>query len=302
MSTDELLGDGHAGSGGSGGSGGEIHDLLGTAFDDGVPVLNLVPGAVDGYRKHRRRARTLGTVGGALALVAVAVAGTVLGAGGRHQAQTTTTGSGPNGPNPVSPKTVARCTGTYQLLGSYDGLGVYSADQQRLAAVCEQDLTTLQQLIGDPSLGPLAQSVTPYPVMASTMPTSETTPHVGGSGALLQPGQYLGESDDGRDYHLFIEVYDKTPLLGGNCTSKSCPPNLKLADGRPATKVTGALRDHYVVIHYDATHTVEVSAGLENRNSDEALPFDFDKLIASPALARLISSDVHTLDLLTHPS
>jgi hypothetical protein len=128
------------------------------------------------------------------------------------------------------------------------------------------------------------------------------TPRVGGSGALLQPGQYLGESDDGRDYALSIEVFDKIPSLGGNCTSKSCPPNLKLADGRPATKVTGVLRDHYVVIHYDATHTVEIRAGLENRNSDEPLPFDFDQLIASPALARLISSDVHTLDLLNHPS
>lgn len=296
MSTDELRGNGH---GGFGDSGGEIHDLFATAFDGGVPALNLVPGAVDGYRKHRRRARALGTVGGALALVAVAVAGTVLGAGGGHQAQTTTTGSGPN---PVSAKTVMRCTGKYQLIGSFGGLGLYSGDQQRLAAVCEQDLTTLQQLTGDPSLGPLAESITPAPGLFSSMPTSEMTPQVGGSGALLQPGQYRGESVDGRDYDLSIEVFDKIPSLGGNCTSKSCPPNLKLADGRPATKVTGVLRDHYVVIHYDATHTVEIRAGLDNRNSEEALPFDFDQLIASPALARLISSDVHTLDLLTHPS
>ncbi|MEY9927349.1 hypothetical protein ABH926_001974 [Catenulispora sp. GP43] len=276
-------------------SDGGVHGLLATAFDDGVPVLNLVPGAVEGYRRHRRRARVLGTVGGALALAGVVVAGTASGAGSGHRSQNTAVEPGGSA---VSPRTAARCTGTYQLIGGATA-DQYSTGQQGLTAVCEQDLTTLQQLTGDPDLGPLAES---YPSSGpSSEPTAEMTPQIGGSGAVLQPGDYLGQSYRG-GYHVSIEVYNKTPSLGENCTSTSCPPNLRLADGRPATKLTGPLRDSFVVIHYDAAHAVVVRAGLEDRNSEDPLPFDFDKLIASPALARLISYDVRTLDLLTHPS
>lgn len=60
----------------------QAHDLLATAFGDDVPVVNLVPGAVEGFRRHRRRTRVLGTAGGALALTGAIVAGTALALGG----------------------------------------------------------------------------------------------------------------------------------------------------------------------------------------------------------------------------
>lgn len=53
------------------------HSLLAAAFPDEFPVVNLVPAAVDGFRRHRRRTRVLGTVGGALALTGVVAAGAV---------------------------------------------------------------------------------------------------------------------------------------------------------------------------------------------------------------------------------
>ena len=37
------------------------------------------------------------------------------------------------------------------------------------------------------------------------------------------PGYYLGEAYRGM-YHVSIEVYAKTPALGGGCSSASCPP------------------------------------------------------------------------------
>lgn len=58
------------------------HDLLATAFGDDVPVVNLVPGAVEGYRRHRRRTRVLGTAGGALAVAGVIAVGTTVTFGG----------------------------------------------------------------------------------------------------------------------------------------------------------------------------------------------------------------------------
>lgn len=298
MSTEGYHDDGHDTLGGIGGpgsiGGGQVHGLLATAFDDDMPVLNLVPAAVGGYQRHRRRARVLGSIGGALALAGLAAAGTVLGAGGGHQRQNATAGPGTSA---VPPKIVAKCAGTYNLLDHVTGQ--FSANQQGLTAVCEQDLTMLRKLTGDSSLGPLTES---YPTsVAASEPTAEMTPQIGGPDAQIRPGTYLGQLA-GRAYHVMIEVEGKTPSLGENCTSTSCPPNLKLADGRPATKLTAGLRDSYVVVHYDATHSVVIRAGLEDRNSDGPLPFDFDKLIASPAFARLISYDVRTLDQPARPA
>ncbi|MBS2537517.1 hypothetical protein KGQ20_32670 [Catenulispora sp. NF23] len=298
MSTEGYHDDGHDTPGGTGGlgglGGGRVHGLLATAFDDDMPVLNLVPDAVDGYRRHRRRARVLGGIGGALALAGVAAAGTVLGAGGGHQTQHVDAGSGTSA---VPSKIVAKCTGTYNLLDHVPGQ--FSANQHGLTAVCEQDLTTLRKLTGDSGLGPLTES---YPAsVAASEPTAEMTPQIGGPDAQIRPGTYLGQRA-GSAYHVMIEVEGKTVSLGEDCTSTSCPPNLKLADGRPATKLSGALRDSYVVVHYDATHSVVIRAGLEDRNSDGPLPFDFDKLIASPAFAKLVAFDVRTLDQPAHPA
>jgi hypothetical protein len=73
---------------------GRAHDLLATAFGDEVPVVNLVPGAVEGFRRHRRRTRVLGTAGGALALTGAIVAGATVGLGvGGSAAQSAAAGS-----------------------------------------------------------------------------------------------------------------------------------------------------------------------------------------------------------------
>jgi hypothetical protein len=55
------------------------HDLLATAFGDDAPVVDLVPAAVEGLRRHRRPTRLLGTAGGALALTGAVVAGATMG-------------------------------------------------------------------------------------------------------------------------------------------------------------------------------------------------------------------------------
>ncbi|MEZ0106101.1 hypothetical protein ABH920_000082 [Catenulispora sp. EB89] len=282
------------GLGGQHGRHDAVHGLLATAFTDDMPVLNLVPAAVDGYRRHRRRARVLGSAGGALALVGVIAAGVTLGAGGRRPGQNVGAEPGPG--TVVPPKIAAKCAGTYNLLGGSAAPGVYSSDQQGLTAVCEQDLATLQQLTGDTGLVPLTES---YPSSTSSEPTSEMTPQIGGPDARIQPGDYLG-SLKGTAYNLEISVYDKITSFGTNCTAKACPPTDRLADGHLTTTVTGP-RDTSVVVHYDATHSVLVRAGLKDRNSEAPLPFDVEKLLSSPAFARLISYDVHTLDKLPHP-
>jgi len=87
------------------------HGLLAIAFDDDVPVVNLVPGAVDGFRRHRRRTRVLGTTGGALALAGVIAAGTVA-FGGSPADQSSTAGGQARGLDKCNvPESVAKQAG-----------------------------------------------------------------------------------------------------------------------------------------------------------------------------------------------
>lgn len=70
-----------------------VHGLLATAFDEDIPLVNVVPGAVEGYRRHRRRTRVLGAAGGALAVAGVIAMGTTMTFGGRASGdQSATTG------------------------------------------------------------------------------------------------------------------------------------------------------------------------------------------------------------------
>lgn len=275
---------------------GEVHGLLATAFDDGLPLVNLVPEAVDGYRRHRRRARVLGTAGGALALAGVAVAGTALASGTGNISTTQSPASGSAGGTTVT--TAPGCAGTYFRFGQYNGSGVYSADQHRLAAVCDQDLTALRALTGDTGLAPLAEKTTTA-IAKHDLPAGATPPP-SDSGVLIQPGYYDGRIN-GVAYRISILVSDKTAVFSGHCTAQSCPPNRTLADGRPATELASGVNSD-LVIHYDATHSVSVSAFLTERTTAKNVPFDFEKLIASPGFAQLISADIHTLDQLTHPA
>ena len=90
---------------------GGVHGLLATAFDDDMPVLNLVPAAVEGYRRHRRRTRVLGTAGGAMALTGVIAAGTTVGFGGTPADQSATRGQASAADKCRVPESVAEQAG-----------------------------------------------------------------------------------------------------------------------------------------------------------------------------------------------
>lgn len=102
-------------------------------------------------------------------------------------------------------------------------------------------------------------------------------------------------------YRVSIFISDKTFVFGNSCTALSCPPNRMLADGVPATEVSAGAYNA-LVIHYDIDHSVVFSAALTEHTTARNVPFDFEKLIASPGFARLISTDVRTLNRLTHPA
>ncbi|MEY9862357.1 hypothetical protein ABH935_008002 [Catenulispora sp. GAS73] len=279
---------------------GEVHGLLATAFADDMPAVNLVPTAVDGYRRHRRRTRVLGSAGGALALAGVIAAGTTLvpGAGSTTSGAPSAVsdgGAAADG-NAVPAAIASACTGNFYLFGQYNGSGVYTSDQQGLAAHCRQDLTGLQALTGDRTLTSLVESQ-PQAITHHDTPAGSTPPP---PGDYIQPGYYDGRIN-GVAYRISIFVSDKTFLFGNSCTALSCPPNRTLADGVPATEVsTGAY--NALVIHYDIDHSVVFSASLTEHTTARNVPFDFEKLIASPGFARLISTDVRTLNRLTHPA
>ncbi|WP_194916061.1 hypothetical protein [Catenulispora rubra] len=281
---------------------GEVHGLLATAFTDDMPVLNLVPTTVDGYRRHRRRTRVLGSAGGALALAGVIAAATALvpGAGSTTSAAQSAMGdsggSATDG-NATPADITSACNGSYYLFGQYNGSGVYSSDQQGLAAHCRQDLTGLRALTGDRTLTSLVESQ-PQAIKNHDLPAGSTPPP---PGDYIQPGYYDGRID-GVAYRISISVSDKNGLFSDGCTDQSCPANRTLADGRPATEVAIGGGYNALVIHYNTDHSVVFSAFLSEHTTVRNVPFDFEKLIASPDFARLISADVHTLNVLTHPA
>lgn len=275
---------------------GEVHGLLAAALDENVPVVNLVPGAVDGYRRHRKRARVLGAAGGALAVAGVVTAGTALAAGSGKAVHPQSTAN-QTGNGHAAQATLPECTGVYFKFGTFGREGIYSTDQQGLAAACSQDLTTLRQLTGDASLKPVtedsATAAAQHDIPAGATPPRSTRP-------LVQTGFYEGRINRVA-YRINILVTDKIDQFGGTCKPSSCPPNVTLADGRSATVTATGVFDA-LVIHYDATHTVTFNAALSESTSSPSVPFDYRKLIADPAFAQLMSADVHTLDVLTHPA
>ena len=273
---------------------GEVHGLLATAFDGDVPLVNVLPAAVAGYLRHRRRTRVLGTAGGALGLVGVVVGGTALAAGNSSPDRSQSAAADP-GSTAVVDVTTA-CDGEYHLFGQYNGSGVYSADQKGLRANCQHDLTALRALTGDPTLEPLTEN-SRQAITKHDLPAGSTSPS---AGDYIQPGYYDGRIN-GTAYRISIFVSDKTDMFGNNCTPQACPPNRMLADGRGVTELSGGSYSS-LVVHYDATHSVMVNAFLTERTKAKTVPFDVEKLIASPGFAALISAHVQTLDQLTHPA
>lgn len=275
-------------------SGAAVHGLLATAFADDLPVLNLVPAAVDGYRRHRRRARVLGTAGGALALAGIVAAGTALAAGAGSRA--TPPAAEDSSGSEVQQLLSGDCSGSYYRFGQYNGSGVYSADQGGLANACAQDIIALNQLTGS-GLRPVTES-TKDALAKHDLPAGAAMPPYG-SGLLIQPGLYDGWN--GTAYRISILISDKIEVFGTGCSPQSCPPNRTLADGRTATEVASGPHDT-LVIHYDKTHIVTVDAFLTEHTSAKQVPFDFEGMIASPGFAQLISADVRALNQLTHPA
>ncbi|NUS55878.1 MAG: hypothetical protein HOV66_13630, partial [Streptomycetaceae bacterium] len=259
----------------------QVHALLTTAFDSRVPTADLVPAAVERFRRHRRRTRAFGTAGATLAVVGALVAGTVL-PGSLHR-------DGEDAANLRSLAHALTCDRTAESVDDYRGAAVYTGDQRALTAVCVRDVMTLRQVIGDPTL-------VPVPVAPGVVPGG---PASGG----IERGYYTG-AINGIKYEISLAVTERNYIFDVYCSANSCPPTQTLADGRPATKeTTDSART--VVVHYDARHTVVVRSWLNwpppNPPSVTDLPYDFDKMIADPRFARLLTDDVHDLRHLTRP-
>jgi hypothetical protein len=289
---------------------GEVHGLLATAFDDDAPLVNMVPGAVDGYRRHRRRTRVLGTAGGALALAGVAVAGTTLGSGtgsgaARQSAASGTASSAArqnpaNGGTSSSPANAVdpACQGIYFRFGAQPHVGMYSADNATLSRVCTRDVAALRTAIPGATVEPeretLAEAVAHHEAQAGDrLPAGATaqTP-------LLNRGFYEVKVG-GQSTHLML-TFGRHQSWGFNGCMATCTPNMKLADGTPATESPATSPDvgiDSLSIYFDAQHTAALMASPQNA-PNEKMPFDFSKLVRSEPFAAAVAADVHDLNQL----
>ena len=278
----------------------EIHGLLATAFDDEVPVVDLVPAAVDGFHRHRRRTRALGTAGGALALAGVVAAATVLMGGSGSTARVASAASGSSTDTlSRSTGTAANCAGPYYT-HPFDDPKPYSVDQRGWAELCDQDLAALRKLSGDDHLAPGIALAPDVLDKKSAPPVGSGPTYIAPKTRLTDPGVYEGRIGN-VPYRFVISVSDKLPPDHSACTPQSCPSNRTLADGHRATEQSGG-KISYLIIPYDATHVVDFIEFLPDRSAADTVPVDFEKLIASPGFAKLISEHVQKLDQLRHPA
>ena len=282
---------------------GEVHGLLATAFDGGgMPVLNLVPGAVDGYRRHRRRARVLGTAGGALALAGAVTAGTAL-AGTGTSGGTTTVGAAQGSSEPgraagkaTAPEKDPLCDGRYHRFGARPGDHIYSADSAALERVCARDVAALRAAIPGATVVPQRETFAQALARHDAQPGEQLPPGADRQTPLLSPGEYIIKAG-GKDTLLNLVFADKMGWGFNGCEVGKCAPNMRMADGTPATESTaepgsgvGALS-----VGRDAEHWVFAMALIPNAKVNQSLPYDFGKLVRSQPFAAAVAADVRDL-------
>lgn len=284
---------------------GEVHGLLAGAFGDGVPAVNLVPGAVDGYRRHRRRARVLGAAGGTLALAGVVAAGTALAdtatGGAKGLSAAASIGdrtSDRTGAGVPAGSTSPECQGPFHSFTARPGDGVYTADEAGLRRVCGSDLYFLRGAIPNALIAPqhesFAQALERHDLPAGT----PLPPGVTQDTQLIVPGSYVVKAG-GQTTTVTLMVAHRQGWGFNGCTASSCPPNLTLAGGTPATENPGSAQVGLGALsaHPDAAHWVWFMATAQG-TPKATLGFDFAKAIRSEAFAKAVAYDVQNLDVL----
>jgi hypothetical protein len=282
---------------------GEVHGLLAGAFDDGVPMVNLVPGVVDGYRRHRRRSRVLGTAG-ALAVAGVVAAGTVLpgsGTSGGTTAVSAAHGSGDADQAAGKAGALEKdplCDGLYHSFSGRPGDHVYTADNATLERVCASDLAHLRTAIPGTQISPVRETYQQALAVHDIPPGTPAPVGTPENTQWITPGEYLVAAA-GRKTYIDLTVSDRQGWGFNGCSAIDCPPNLRLADGTPATETPASSAKVGVgtlSIHLDTTHWVLFSASANAATKDEeALSFDFAKAVRTKAFADAVAHDVRSL-------
>lgn len=294
MSADDHY-DGQDGPDGPGGPDGGVHGLLATAFTDDMPVLNLVPTAVDGYRRHRRRTRVLGTAGGALALAGVIAAGTAVASGSWSRSTTDSAANGSDSSD--SAASIAKlCQGIYHRFSTQPGDRFYNADGTSPSRVCARDIAALQAAIPGATVVPQRETMAAARADRDVGPAEHLPPGADNSTPLVQSGEYQ-VMVGGQNTLLSLFFSDRMSWGFSGCETNACTPNTNLADGKPATESTAPAEAGIgaVSVHYDARHWVLVMASIPNSHS-QSLPYDFGKLVRSQAFAGMIAADVQDLN------
>lgn len=304
MSTDEHFDNGLDGPADTDGG---VHGLLATAFDDGcpVPVVNLVPGAVAGFRRDRKRARVLGTAGGALALAGAVTAGTALAGTGTSGGPTTVSAAhgssdaGRAAGKAAAPTKDPLCDGLYHGFDDRPGDHVYRADNATLERVCASDLAHLRSAIPGAQVTPVRETYQHALAVHDIPPGTPAPAGAPEDTQWISPGFYLVE-DGGRKTYVSLTVSDRQSGAFNGCWIGDCPPNLTLADGTPATEnpaSSSAVGIGVLAIHLDATHSIWFSASSDARSkAEEGLSFDFAKAVRTKAFAEAVAYDVRSLN------
>jgi len=257
-----------------------------------------VPTAVDGYRRHRRRTRVLGTAGGALALAGVIAAGTAVACDSWSHSTTESTANGSDGSGGSAASIAKLCQGIYHRFSTQPGDHFYNADGTSASRVCARDIAALQAGIPGATVVPQRETMTAARADLDVGPAEHLPPGADNSTPLVQSGEYLVKVG-GQNTLLSLFFSDRMSWGFSGCETNACTPNTNLADGKPATESTAPADAGMgaVSVQYDARHWVLVTASIPNSHS-QSLPYDFGKLVRSQAFAGMIAADVQDLNRL----
>lgn len=277
------------------------HGLLATAFDGDVPTVNLVPGAVAGYRRHRRRTRVLGAAGGALALAGIVAAGTALAGtatGGGKSVSADAGGGGRTGAGVAARGTSPDCQGVFYRFGDLKGDSVFTGDDATLKRVCESDLSHLGAAIPGARVLPARESFAQALARHDVPPGTPLPSGVTKDTPLIAPGSYVVKAN-GQTADVTLMVAHKQRWGFYGCWAPNCPPNLALADGTPATENPGSAQAYIASLsaHPDSVHWVWFMATPESEPK-ATLGFDFGKAIRTEAFAEAVAYDIQNLNVL----
>ena len=273
------------------------HDLLATAFEDDVPVVNLVPGAVEGYRRHRRRTRVLGAAGGALALTGAIVAGATVPSWGVPSGQTAAPAAGHSPAIAPAPVTAACHASAFYKFGNSVGVTWYLGDLNDLRAVCDRDVAALKAMVPGAKVTPrteTAKSAEQLHDISAGMPL----PEVSADTPIVDTGSYVIEYAGHRVSATF-DFSTKEIIFGDGCFSGACDPNARLAEDYPARAFSDTNGGGTVIVDLGGGHVANVRISDDGKDVTK-FPFDFFAAIRTEAFFTAIRDDNRQLTRITH--